>query len=372
MDRRRRAASGAVGSGGEDSMTSCVKAMVLVVLLASPAWAQTTGSITGTVTDTSGGILAGVRVTATSPNLMGARVAVTNDQGQYRFPSVPPGTYALKFERQGFRTVNRTEIIITIGFTANVPIQLAVATLSEALTVTGESPVVDVKNTNIQTNVTKDLLDSIPNSRDIWTAIGQSPGFMVTTFDVGGSRAGTQTGFSAFGYGGQVRVQVDGVNTTEGTGAAGFYYDYGSFQELQLTGDGADASAATPGVQLNAVIRSGGNKFKGDFYYDYENQRLQSRNLTDGLRRLGVTEGTRILLYRDPNFAIGGPIKRDRMWFFTSVRDQRTGVTVDGFPVEDPGNFFFETRLTNVTYKINYQLSQNNRLGHYIQWGRKF
>ena len=194
----------------------------------------------------------------------------------------------------------------------------------------------------------------------------------MSNFDVGGSRAGTQTGFSAFGYSGQVRVQVDGVNTTEGTGAAGFYYDYGSFQELQLTGDGMDASASTPGVQLNAVVKSGGNKFKGDFYYDYENKHLQGNNVTDELRRVGVTEGTRILLYRDPNVSLGGPILRDKLWFFTSFRDQRTGTTVDGFPVEQPGGFFFETRLTNVTYKINYQLSQNNRLGHYIQWGRKF
>ena len=353
-------------------MKRCASVMVLALLLSSPAFAQTTGSINGTITDNSGAILPGVRVTATSPALMGAQVAVTNEQGQYRFPSVPPGTYALKFELAGFSTVNREGIIVTLGFAATVPVQLSVASVAETVTVTGESPVVDIKNTNIQTNITEQMLKDIPNSRDIWTVIGQTPGFMVTSFDVGGSRAGTQTGYSAFGYSGQVRVQVDGVNTTEGTGGAGFYYDYGSFQELQLTGDGADASATTPGVQLNAIVKSGGNKFKGDLYYDYENKNFQGRNITDGLRRLGVGEGTRILLYRDPNLSFGGPIKRDKMWFFTSFRDQRTGVTVDGFPVENPGGFFFETRLTNITYKINYQLSQNNRLGHYIQWGRKF
>jgi hypothetical protein len=346
--------------------------LVLAVLLVSPASAQTTGSITGAVTDTSGAVLPGVRITATSPAMMGAQVAVTNDQGQYRFPSLPTGTYVLKFELPGFATVNREGIIVTIGFTATIPIQLKLASVSETVTVSGESPVVDVKNTNIQTNITEQMLKDIPNSRDIWTVIGQAPGFMVTSFDVGGSRAGTQTGYSAFGYSGQVRIQVDGVNTTEGTGGAGFYYDYGSFQELQLTGDGADASATTPGVQLNAVVKSGSNKFKGDFYYDYENQHLQGHNVTDDLRRLGVTEGTRILLYRDPNVTLGGPIIHDKFWFFTSVRDQRTGTTVDGFPVEHPGGFFFETRLTNITYKLNYQLSPNNRLGHYIQWGRKF
>jgi hypothetical protein len=347
-------------------------AFVLMMLVAVPAWAQTTGTIAGTVTDNTGALLPGVTVTATSPALIVSQTAVTNEQGVYRFPSLPPGEYALKYTLTGFGTVNREGIIVTIGFTATVPVQLAVANVTEVVTVTGASPVVDVKNTNIQTNITQEMLKDIPNSRDIWTVIGQSPGFMVTTFDVGGSRAGTQTGYSAFGYSGQVRVQVDGVNTTEGTGAAGFYYDYGSFQELQLGADGNDASAAVPGVQLNAVIKSGGNKFKGDFYYDYENKHFQGQNITDELRRVGVTEGTRILLYRDPNVSLGGPIKRDKFWFFTSFRDQRTGVTVDGFPVENPGGFFFETRLTNVTYKLNYQLSQNNRLGHYIQWGRKF
>ena len=338
-------------------MTKSVAALALVLLFASSASAQTTGSITGSVTDNTNALLPGVRVTATSPAQMGAQVAVTNEQGQYRFPSVPIGTYTLKYELAGFSTLTREGIIVTIGFTASISVQMKVSSVTESITVTGESPVVDAKNTNIQTNVTKDMLDAMPNSRDIWTVIGQSPGFMVTSFDVGGSRAGTQTGYSAFGYSGQVRVQVDGVNTTEGTGGAGFYYDYGSFQELQLTGDGADASVSTPGVQLNAVVRSGGNKFKGDFYFDYENQNFQGHNVTDALRRVGVNEGTRILLYRDPNLAFSGPIMRDKLWFFTSIRDQRTGVTVDNFPVENPGGFFFETRLTNITYKLNYQLS---------------
>ena len=167
---------------------------------------------------------------------------------------------------------------------------------------------------------------------------------MVTRFDVGGSRAGTQTGYSAYGYSGQVRIQIDGVNTTEGTGAAGFYYDYGSFDEIQLGGDGNDASAATPGLQLNAVIKSGGNQLRGDVYFDYENKSLQGRNVTDRLRRLGIGEGNRILTYYDPNVSIGGPIKRDKLWYFGSVRNQRTGVTQSGFPVEEPSDFEFVTK----------------------------
>jgi hypothetical protein len=348
-----------------------VLALVLAFGAPPPALAQTTGSINGTVVDNTGAVLPGVTVSATSPVLMGVQTAVTNEAGIYRFPSVPPGTYRVQYELSGFSNVVREGIVVNIGFTATLNVQMQLATLQESVTVTGESPLVDVTNTNVQQNFAQEAMNNLPNARDIWSLIGQAPGMMVTSFDVGGSRAGTQTGFSAFGFSGQVRVQVDGVNTTEGTGAAGFYYDYGSFDELQLATDGNDAQAATPGTQLNAVIKSGGNQFRGDFYYDYENESLQGNNVDDRLRNLGVGAGDRILTYRDPNVSGGGPIKRDKLWYFGSFRDQKTGVTVAGFPADNPSDFEFPTRLTNATYKVTYQASTNNKIGHYIQVGRK-
>jgi hypothetical protein len=344
---------------------------VLFALVSTIAFAQTTGSVNGTVTDNTGAVLPGVTVTATSPVLMGVQSAITNENGIYRFPSLPPGTYRLAYELSGFSNVVREGIVVNIGFAATINVQLQLASLQETVTVSGVSPVVDVTNTNNQTNFTREQMENLPNARDIWSLIGQTPGMMVTNFDVGGSRAGTQTGFSAFGYSGQVRVQVDGVNTTEGTGAAGFYYDYGSFDELQLGNDGNDASASTPGVQLNAVIKSGGNEFRGDLYVDYENQNLQSNNVDDRLRNLGIGSGTKILKYIDPNISAGGPIKRDKLWYFTSWRDQQTATTVLGFPADAPSEFSFPTELQNGTYKVTYQLSQNNKIGHYIQMGRK-
>ena len=346
-------------------------AAVVVLVATAAAFAQTTGSINGTVTDNTGAVLPGVTVSASSPALMGVQTAITNDQGAYRFPSLPPGTYRLQYELSGFSNVVREEIVVNLGFTATVNVQLQLATLQETVTVSGASPLVDVTNSNVQTNFTAEMLANLPNARDIWSLIGEAPGMMVTRFDVGGSRAGTQTDYSAYGYSGQVRIQIDGVNTTEGTGAAGFYYDYGSFDEIQLGGDGNDASAATPGVQLNAVIKSGGNQFRGDAYFDYENKSLQGRNVTDRLRRLGVGEGNRIITYYDPNFSAGGPIKRDKLWYFGSVRNQRTGRTQSGFPVEAPSDFEFVTKLQNGTYKFTYALNQNNKIGHYLQMGRK-
>src|SRR5688500_12020565 len=264
-----------------------VLAVVCALLLSTAAAAQTTGGITGTVVDNSGAVLPGVTVSATSPSLMGVQTSVTNESGNYRFPSLPIGTYTLSYELAGFSNVRREGIVVQIGFTATLNVQLQLATLQETVTVTGESPVVDVTSTTSTFNVSQDMLQSLPNARDIWSVMGQSPGIRVSSIDVGGSRAGTQTGFEAFGFSGQVRVQVDGVNTTEGTGAAGFYYDYGSFDEIQLGGDGMDAQSATPGVQLNAVIKSGGNNLRGTFYFDYQNEKLQGDNVDDRLRNLG-------------------------------------------------------------------------------------
>jgi hypothetical protein len=345
--------------------------VVSMLLIVSSAAAQTTGSINGSVNDNTGAVLPGVTVTATSPALMGVQTAVTNEQGQYRFPALPIGTYTLQYELGGFSGVRREGIIVQIGFTATVNVQLQLATLQESVTVTGASPVVDVTSTTSTFNVSQEMLQTLPNARDIWSVMGQSPGIRVSSIDVGGSRAGTQTGFEAFGFSGQVRVQVDGVNTTEGTGAAGFYYDYGSFDEIQLGGDGMDAQSATPGVQLNAVIKSGGNQFRGTMYYDYENEHFQGTNIDARLAALGVGRGTRTLKYYDANGDAGGPIRRDRLWYYTSMRRQDNTVTVAGFPVENPGTFGQLTSLQNATYKLSYQLSPNNRFSHYVQYGRK-
>lgn len=346
--------------------------IALLVLFAAPAlYAQTTGSINGTVTDNSGAILPGVTVTATSPVQMGAQTAVTNAQGIYRFPSLTPGTYKVTYELAGFSSVVREGIIVNLGFTATLNVQLQLASIQETVTVSGASPVIDVSSTTSTFNITQDMLTTLPNARDIWSVMGQAPGFRVSSIDVGGSRAGTQTGFEAFGFSGQVRVQVDGVNTTEGTGAAGFYYDYGSFDEIQLGADGNDASAATPGVQLNAVIKSGGNQLRGSFYSDYENEDLQGNNIDARLKSLGVGRGSRILKYHDVNGDLGGPIKKDKLWYYMSLRRQDNTVSVTGFPIENPGTFGQLTSLQNGTYKLSYQLTPNNKISHYIQYGRK-
>ena len=138
----------------------------------------------------------------------------------------------------GFNTVRREGIEVALGFTANVNAEMAIASLQETLTVTGESPVIDTSATRIQQNFKLDQLQSIPNGRDMWALLAATPGVVMSRIDIGGNRAGTQTGYTAYGLNGQVRTSVEGINTTEGTDGAGFYYDYGSFEEVFMASPG--------------------------------------------------------------------------------------------------------------------------------------
>src|SRR5216117_384405 len=262
-----------------------VVALLAACLLASThAYAQgggasTTGSINGKVTDSSGGVLPGVTVTASSPSLMGVQTSVTDAGGNYRFPALPPGTYTVTFELPGFNTLKRENIQIAMGFTAAVNVELAVASLQETVTVTGNSPVIDTSSTRVQQNFKLEALQEIPNSRDLWSLLAVTPSVTMSRIDVGGNRAGTQTGYTAYGFSGQNRVLVEGINTTEGTSGAGFYVDYGSFEEVFLGTIGQGAEMPTPGVQSQMLGKSGGNKFQGEIYDDYETNGMISDNI---------------------------------------------------------------------------------------------
>src|SRR3954451_4058091 len=182
-----------------------VVAVLAACLLASThAFAQgggasTTGSINGKVADTSQAVLPGVTVTVASPSLMGVQTAVTDGGGNYRFPALPPGIYTVRFEVPGFNTLERENIQISMGFTAAFNVELAVASLQETVTVTGDSPVIDTSPTRVQQNFKLEALQEIPNSRDLWSLLALTPSVTMGRIDVGGNRAGTQTGYTAYG-----------------------------------------------------------------------------------------------------------------------------------------------------------------------------
>ncbi len=352
--------------------------LVLIGLTATLAAAQavsaTTGAINGRVTDNTGAILPGVTVTLSSPAMMGTRTVVTTTEGQYRFPAIPPGVYQLTYELAGFGTIRRDEIRVTLGFTATVNVELGVASLQESVTVTGESPVVDTQSTSITTNFDAKQLANLPSARDLWAILAESPGVQMNRIDVGGSAAGTQTGYVTYGTTGQNRPTVEGIVATEGTDAAGFYYDYGSFDEVAVNAAAHSAEMPWPGVQSNFISKSGGNEFHGTFYGDYENESIQARNTDDDQIARGLTAAgglqpsdlNRLFKYHDVNVGAGGRITRDRLWWYGSFRDQYVSARIPNFPVKP-----HPTRLTNYGGKGTYNLSTNNKLIAYAQAGRK-
>ena len=343
-----------------------------------PAFAQgggasSTGSISGEVKDTQGGVLPGVTVTATSPAQIGVLTAVTNESGIYRFPSVPPGEYKLQFELPGFQNMTRDGVRITLGFNAQVNVQLGVATLQETVTVSGQSPVIDTSATRVQTNYDQQQLASIPNARDMWSLLATTPSVTLNRVDVGGATMGTQTTYFAYGYSGQNRPLVEGINTTEGTAAAGFYLDYGSFEEVFIGAAGNSAEMPNPGVLTQFVSKSGGNNLSLNLYYDFETEGLQSRNLTpeQTIPNTAIREdGNRLSSYDNLNIGVGGPILRDKFWGFFAYLNQANSVAAP-----PTGSFLdgtsFETKLFNYTGKGTYQINQANKVIGYLQHGTK-
>jgi hypothetical protein len=358
-------------------------ALVVAIGYSPSAAAQTTGSTTGAingrVTDKTAAVLPGATVTISSPSLMGVRTAVTADDGGFRFAAVPPGEYSLKFELAGFSTVLREGIRVALGFTATVNAELGVASLSENVTVTGASPVVDTQSTAITTNFDSRTLQSLPSARDMWAILAESPAVSLTRIDVGGSAAGTQTGYTVYGTSGQNRPTVEGIVATEGTDAAGFYYDYGSFEDVNVETAAHSAEMPWPGVQSMFVAKSGGNSYRGSWYSDYENKKWQSFNVDDSQRLrgaqgspagvtpvLGPGDLNRTTSYHDINTDLGGYIAKDRLWWYGSFRNQKVAAQYANYPVEP-----HVTDLLNYSGKGTYQASKNNKIIAFATANRK-
>ncbi len=345
-------------------------------LAAGQSVTATTGSINGRVSDSTGAVLPGVTVTASSPAMQGVRTAVTGEDGTYRFPAVPPGEYRLNYELAGFGTVVREDIRITLGFTGTVNVEMRVASLQETVTVSGESPVVDVTSTATSTNFDYERLASLPNARDFWTILAAAPSVQVTRVDIAGSAAGTQTPHSAYDTKfDQHRPMVEGIVNTEGTTAAGWYYDYGSVDEVSVGVRSNSAEMPTPGILSQFVAKSGGNEYHGTVYADYQDEGIQARNIDDSLTQLCPggrcgdllpSDLNRMSSYHDLNADIGGFIQKDKLWWFFSARDQNIKSRLPNFPVKP-----FETGLRNLSGKVTYALTTNNKLSGYAGAGRK-
>jgi len=314
----------------------------LVVLLTAlaMAWstgavlAQQTGEIFGRVTDSSGGVMPGVTVTLSSPVLIRPQSAVTSDTGTYRFPQIPIGNYEVKFELGGFKTVVRQGIRIEIGFNAQINASMEISQLQETVTVTGESPLVDLRDTGKNTRFNQESLQSIPSARDPWVIIEQSAGVAMDRQNVGGSASGQQSNFVARGA--AMREQkwnLDGVDITDmsATGGSPVYFDFDAFEEMQISTGGADVTMQSPGVAVNLVTKSGTDRLSGSGRWYLTDQKFQSINVDDTLRRQGAATGNPIQDITDYGFEAGGPIVRGRAWFWGSYGKQDINVGINNF-----------------------------------------
>ncbi len=338
-----------------------------LLLVSTSAFAQST--LTGVIKDTSGAVLPGVTVEAASAALIEkTRSVVSDDGGAYRLVDLRPGVYTLTFSLEGFSTVKREGIELPSDFTMTINSELKVGALEETLTVTGASPTVDVQSTTKSQVLNRETLDAIPTGRTI-QGMGQLiTGVSLNIPDVGGSRAMQQTYMSAHGMSAsQTTVQVDGlmVNGLDGDGAVQSYFNSSMSQEMVYTTSGAAADVSGGGVRLNMVPKDGGNIFNGSAFVGFQDKSFQSDNLNDSLKARGLKSADGIDRLSNLEASLGGPIMKDRMWFFMSARTFHLDTlpadvfNADGSPGVDPQS------ILSAQARIVWQISTKSKLSVY-------
>jgi len=336
------------------SQARALALLVVAMLLPAAAHAQQAqASVAGVARDASGNVVPGVTVEVAGPALIErVRTGVTDGRGFYRIIDLPGGTYTVTFTLSGFTTYRREGIQLEGSFTATVNADMRVGTLAETVIVTSESPIVDVQSAKREDVLRRDVITSLPIARDWFSLATTIPGVDVVGLtsgqDMGGLNlseivttvaqqgAGQAVGFRGFGEG---RLQVDGLSTGGsrwGSGSGSFLPDISNAQEVQIISSGGLGSAEVGGPVINVIPRSGGNRFQASFYYNFSNNALQGDNITDELRSQNPNlprANANVIKLQDVTPSAGGPIKKDRLWYFVSVRNNRTDQWV-------PGNYF--------------------------------
>ncbi|MEO8258962.1 MAG: carboxypeptidase regulatory-like domain-containing protein [Acidobacteriota bacterium] len=352
---------------------------VVLVLVAVPASLRAQGAITGVVKDASGAVLPGVTVEASSPALIEKiRTVVSDDTGQYRIIDLRTGTYGVTFSLPGFSTVKREGIELTGTFVATINADLKVGTLAETITVTGETPIVDVQSAKVQTTLNRDVIAAIPTSRNATGIMGVIPG-MASNGDSGGITGGTGGGASSM-HGGRPsdsRTLSDGLNMGwAGANSNAAVVNVAGSQEIVVSTSGGLGEAETAGVVLNVVPRDGGNTFSGTIAFAGANSSLQSSNYTQALKDAGLRSPAELIKVWEFNPMGGGRIVRDRLWFYMSYRESYAENTVPGMFFNrnggDPTKWlvdldtsrpaFSDTRVRNPIARLTWQASPRNKI----------
>jgi hypothetical protein len=345
-----------------------VLAVAAVLLLAAggSALAQLqTGALFGTVVDDQGNPLPGVTVTLTGPTT--PQVQETNAQGRFRFPTLSPGTYDLKTELEGYSPIDYPNVVINVGRNTEVEVTMNPA-VKEVITVTTESPLLDQRRISTGATVASTELEKIPTARDPWAILQTTPGVLTDRINVGGNESGQQSQYVGPGSDGTQAVwSIDGVVITDvgALGSSPAYYDFDSFEEMQITTGGSDTTIATGGVVLNMVTKRGTNEWRGSGrYFVADNDWQSDFNLDSGdLGRAGpwsqgnaqaaFSQGNRIVKVEDYGVELGGPIVRDRFWAWGSYAKNEIGLLT----IADVSDF---TELETANLKLNAQITPSN------------
>ena len=364
--------------------TSKIRADVVVVMVftvlslgnavaAGQAPTDVTASITGRVTDESGGVLPGVTVTATSPALQLPQVLdVANDRGEYRLTPLPIGTYEVVYSLAGFRSVRREGVRLTLGFVARVDVVMTVGNLEETITVAATPPVVDVTSTGSTTLLTREALETIPTGRTGWVSmLNQSPAVR-SNLDIGGVSAAATPSIRVYGMSSESWQVIEGVVTTDSRDTqTGNYWDFQSLEEGRVQTIANEAEVPARGAYVNAVVKSGGNDFRGGGFFGYMNERLQSNNVNEALRAQGITSGNSLNYRSDLSFDIGGPLLQNKLWFYESTRFRTQDLQLlnvfkpDGSPATN-----YQSQAIQ-SAKVTYQMTQGNKLVGFYSWQKK-
>jgi hypothetical protein len=359
--------------------------VVLGVLLLVPVAASAQSQFAGNVTDDTGGALPGVTVTAASEALIeGSRLAVTDGSGQYQIINLRPGNYVLTYDLPGFGTQVRNDVTLPSDVTITLDVVLAVGSLEESITVSGETPVVDVQQTERVEVLTAEVLQAIPTGGSLYSFGTLVPGVRTSLPDIGGARAMEQVLMYGNGSGGMdTTTLVDGmqVNSSIGNGAYQMYFNPQMMSETSFTTSGAGADTKLGGIRVNMVPKDGGNQFSGTGYFggshrswnsDVWNSRLgdlgvQSTNQGDA--RDGAPSIDRVF---DMNASLGGPIVKDKLWFFGSIRNWGTdNVVLNSFYRDGVTKGLDDGLLTSGLMRLTYQANSKNKFSAYLDRIRK-
>jgi Carboxypeptidase regulatory-like domain len=350
---------------------------LLLLVAAMPVSAQTDSSIVGVVSDASGALIAGAIVEVTGAELMGvARKTTTDSGGRYRVVGLRPGTYVVTFTNAGFRTLKRENINLTAAFSATVDGSLQLGATTQEVTVTMAAPLVDVQDSQTETVIDRKQLDTMPTGHDIF-GVGQLiAGVTTSTPDVGGTSGMQQATLQVHGSSSNDNVfMVDGMwiqHVAFSGNQTGAYFNDNLMQNVVYTTSTLPAEAPIGGIQINMIPREGGNQYHGSIFGTGATSSLQSNNLTSSLMAQGMTIQNRIDTVYDINPGIGGPILKDRLWFYGSFRRWGSNnylgntYTPEGVQGKD------DNRLTDIALRLTGQISKNQKLTVSYDRGFKF